>query len=200
MNDQLNGQLVLDWAIPTYAQDMLWLETDAGIVQTEGVQGLFTLPAPAEMITLRWGGAEGPALARLPWRADTLEWDGSVRLGGYIDALHIAPAGEVEGALVILHLGGQPLKPGRVPFTAGAARRALPYQPPDFFESIDQDVPESFTSWIALDDSPVLTLAQDALVSKLRVWCFGRLTADKARWHEHFALPIWLSEMTLFNV
>ncbi|MBK8027134.1 MAG: hypothetical protein IPK19_38535 [Chloroflexi bacterium] len=200
MNDQLSGQLVLDWAIPKYAQEMFWLESPSGAVQTEGVQGLFTLPEPADSLVLRWGGAEGPALARLAWRVDSLEWDGTVRLGGYIDAMHIAPAGEVDGAIVVLHLGGQPLKPGAAPYVGGAQRKSLPYQTPGFFEGIDDDTAESFSTWLAVDDSPVLALAQDALVSKLRVWCFGRLTAEKARWHERFALPLWLGEMTLFNV
>ena len=45
----------------------------------------------------------------------------------------------------------------------------------------------------------MLTLAQDALVSKLRVYCFGRLAEEDGGWHEHFALPILLEAMTLFG-
>lgn len=199
MNDQLTGQLVLDWAIPVYAQDMLWVDGGAGAVRTEGVSGLFTLPAPAETLILRWGSADGPALNCLRWRPDSLEWDGSIRVGGFIDAMHIAASGEVDGAVIVLQVGGQPLKPEAVPYAGGKLRKTVPYPAPGFFDGVMDDVDETFTTWIAAEDSPALMMAQDALVSKLRVWCFGRLTADKARWHERLALPIWLSEMTLFN-
>lgn len=199
MNDQLTGQLVLNWAIPEYARDMLWVEGEGGAARAEGVKGLFTLPTVTSEVTIRWGSADGPALARLPWRADSLEWDGAVRIGGFIDAMHIAASGDADSALVVLQVGGQPLKPDAAPFTAGSRRGAVPYPVPGFFDGVDDSVEETYTTWIATDDSPVLTLAQDALVSKMRVWCFGRLTAEKARWHERFALPIWLSEMTMFS-
>ncbi len=189
MNDQLSGQL--GGAIPAYARDLLWLESDSGVVKVEG--GLFTLAAPAQVLTLRWGGANGPALTQLRWRADSLEWDGSVRIGGYIDAMHVTDLGEVPGT--ILHLGGQPLKPGIAGYPTRSARKHVPYPVPSFFDGIADEVTESVTTWIALEDSPVLALAQDALVSKLAVYCFGQL-AD--RWHEHFALPILLEGMTLF--
>jgi hypothetical protein len=54
------------------------------------------------------------------------------------------------------------------------------------------------TTWVAFEDSAPLILAQDALVSKLRVCCFGRLADQAAGWHTHFALPIAPEGMTLF--
>src|SRR3954471_4373088 len=109
MNDQLSGQL--GWPIPVYARNLLWLESGAGVCKLEGAQGLFTLDAPAQVLTLRWGSAQGPALTQLRWHADSLEWDGSVRVGGYVDAMHSTELDDLPAPITILHLGGQPLKP-----------------------------------------------------------------------------------------
>jgi hypothetical protein len=196
MNDQLSGQL--GWAIPAYARDMLWLEGDSGVIKDEGAQGLFTLESPAQVLTLRWGSPEGPALTQLRWRVDSLDWDGTVRIGGYVDAIHSAALDDLPAPISILHVGGQPLQPDVSAFPARAARRGVPYPVPSFFDGIADDIPESVTTWMAFEDSAALTLAQDALVSKLGVYCFGRLAAQNAGWHEHFALPIALEGMTLF--
>ncbi len=198
MNDQLNGQLTTDWRIPAYARDLLWLESESETVKAEGAQGMFTLSDPAAVLTLRWGGAEGPALRQLRWRADALDWDGEVQIGGYIDALHITEIDDLPAAISLLQIGGQPLKPGIAAYPARSARTQVPYPVPSFFDGIADDVPETITTWLALEDSPVLILAQDALVSKLRVYCFGRLAEQDAGWHDLFALPIALTGMTIF--
>lgn len=196
MNDQLSGQL--GWSVPAYARDALWLESETGAAQVEGAPGLFTLDAPSPLLTLRWGGADGSALARLRWQVDSLDWDGVVRVGGYIDAMHITEIDGMPAPLVILTVGGQPLKPEVAPYPDRAARRNVPYAVPSFFDGIADDVGETVTTWIALEDSPVLALAQDALVSKLPVYLFGRLAEQAAGWHEPFALPLALESMTLF--
>lgn len=201
MNDQLSGQLVdpqSGWKIPAYARGLLWLEGESGAVKAEGAQGLFTLAAPAQVLTLRWGGAQGPALAQLPWRVDSLEWDGSVRVGGYVDAMHITELDDLPAPVTILQVGGQPLKPGISAFATRASRKQVPYAVPSFFDGLADEVDESITTWMALEDSAALTLAQDALVSKLGVYLFGRLAEQDAGWHEHFALPVALEAMTLF--
>lgn len=182
---------------------MLWLESEDGIVQTEGERGLFTLPSPAEIVTLRWGGAEGAALARLRWRPDSLEWDGGVRLGGYIDLMHIETLPlmddeDEERAVVVLSVGGQPLLPGVEPYPTAAMRRSLPYPFPGFRENLAEEIGETVSTWLALDSSPALVLAQDALVSKLRVFCFGHLAEEVGGWQRRFALPLLLEGMTLF--
>ncbi|MFN8452189.1 MAG: hypothetical protein U0521_27235 [Anaerolineae bacterium] len=196
MNDQLSGQL--GWTIPAYARDLLWLTSETGAAKVEGAQGLFMLDAPAEVLTLRWGAADGPALARLRWQVDSLGWDGVVRVGGYVDAMHITELDDLPAPVTILHVGGQPLKQGVTAFPGRAARRAVPFPVPSFFDGIADDVDETVTTWVALEDSAALTLAQDALVSKLGVYCFGRLAAQAAGWHDQFALPLALESMTLF--
>lgn len=196
MNDQLSGQLTKTWSIPEYAREMLWLETDVGTVRAEGTQGLFTLPAPAEIVTIRWGGEAGPALAQLRWQVDSLHWDGAVRIGGFVDAMHLTDLPKMPEPVVVLTIGGQPLKPEITPFPDAARRRQIPYPPPDFFEGIADEIEEGITTWATFEGSAPLALAQDALVSKLRVFCFGHLA--ETAWQDYFALPIVLESMTLF--
>jgi hypothetical protein len=121
-----------------------------------------------------------------------------VRVGGYVDALHITELDDLPAPVTILHVGGQPLKPGVSAFPGRASRRAVPYPVPSFFDGIADNIDETVTTWVALEDSAALTLAQDALVSKLGVYCFGRLAEQDAGWHDLFALPIALEAMTLF--
>lgn len=199
MNDELTGQLTSSrWSIPTYAQGLLWIETDAETVKTEGEHGLFTLTTPAPMLVVRWGGADGPALAQRRRQADSLDWDGSIQIGGYIDAMHTTEALDLPDAVTVLHVGGQLLKAGTAPFPARGQRRRVPYPTASFFDALADEVAESVTTWMAFSESPVLFMAQDALVSKLPVHCFGSLADQAAGWHDLFALPIALEAMTLF--
>ena len=197
MNDELSGQLTSDWRIPAYARGLLWLETESDTVQVEGARGSFKLSAPAPILTLRWGGADGPALTQLRWQVDSLEWDGSARIGGYVDALHVTEQLDLPEPVTVLQVGGQPLKPGPA-FPTAAQRKQVPYPVPSFFDGIAQDIPEAVTTWLALTDSPALVLAQDALVSKIPVYCYGSLAEDDAGWQELVALPLSLDAMTIF--
>lgn len=198
MNDALSGQLTSQWTIPVYARGQLWIETHAGAVVAEGARGLFTLPEPADELFVRWGGAQGPLIACLRWQPDSLEWDGTIRIGGYIDALHIGEIASLPEPVVVLHIGGVPLKPGVTAFPTLKDRAHVPYPVPSFSDGL-ADAPESVTTWAALEGAAPLTLAQDALVSKMRVYAFGRLAEAIWGWHELFALPIALEGMTLFG-
>ncbi len=121
MNDQLAGQL--GWTIPAYARDLLWLESESGAVPVEGAAGLFTLAAPASVLTLRWGGAAGPALKQLRWQVDLLGLGRERRAGRLhrLDAHHRDRG--LPAPIVVLSVGGQPLKPGVKPYPDRAARR-----------------------------------------------------------------------------
>ena len=198
MNDELNGQLTQAWTIPAYARDMLWVEGAGETVQVQGKRGTFRLETPSPVVTVRWGSADGPALTQLRWQVDTLDWDGAVRVGGFVDALHVTEQVDLPEPLTILHVGGQPLKPETLPYPAHAQRKQTPYAVPSYFDGLAEDVDEGVTTWMALSDSPVLVLAQDALVNKLRVTCYGSLAEDEAGWHEAFALPIILEAMSIF--
>jgi hypothetical protein len=198
MNDELNNQLSSQWRIPNYAQGMLWVETPGDTVQAEGEFGRFTLSAPAEIITLRWGGAEGPALTQLRWTVDTLDWQGTVQIGGFVDAMHITEALDLPEPVTVLTVGGQPLHPRSHPYPGINQRRRVPYPVPAFGDSVAEEITEGVSTWIVFAESPVAVMAQDALVSKLRVHCFGSLADQDAGWHDYFALPIALEALTIF--
>lgn len=199
MNDERSAMLTAaGWTIPIYAQGLLYIETDAETVAAEGERGLFTLTTAAQDVTVRYGVTDGPALARLCWQPDCLEWDGAVRLGGYVDALGLSDHAAL-GAVVVIRLGAQPLKPGAQPtFTPSRRAQAATYAPLDFFAALADDVPETSSSWLVGEDSPLLPLAHDALMNKLRVWFKGTLAAHKSGWERYFALPLLLEEVTIF--
>lgn len=200
MNDELSAQLAAkSWRIPDYVNGALWIEGDGETVRAEGPAGLFTLKSPSAWINVRWGSANGAVLARLRWQADCLNWNGRVRLGGYIDALHLSQLGtggdEYYG---VVFFGGQPLKPETSLYPTTGQRTRSVYAPPDFYKLIDSDVPETTSTWIASDDSPLLTMAQDAMFNKARVVFTGRLTTSAEHWERVLALPLMLETITLF--
>lgn len=196
MNDTLSAQLSTSWSIPAYARGHLWIETDSDTVKAEGERGLFTLSTPSEWVIVRWGAPDGPALRQLRWMPDALAWDGSVAVGGYIDTLHMAEFDDLPEALAILHVGGVPLRYDARPFPTKAERRQ-PISAPSF-DALRVEMDESVTTWMALDGAPALALAQDALVTKLRVHLYGRLAEAGWGWGDRFALPIALEALTVF--
>jgi hypothetical protein len=100
--------------------------------------------------------------------------------------------------IAVLHVGGQPLKHETSPYPGADQRADVPYAVPSFADGLAGEVEEGLTTWLAPDEGPLLALAQDALVSKLRVYCFGHLADEDGHWHDHFALPVLLEAMTLF--
>lgn len=198
MNDERSGQLTTEWRIPAYARDLLWLESEAGAVRCEGEQGLFTLPdglPPGAPVTVRWGGAEGAALAQLAWQPDSLGWAGEVRVGGYVDALYAGPLEGINDPISLLYISGAPLKAGVRPF-AGVGQRGQPLVPPRFRDDVS-NMNETVTTWLGFDGSAAMALAQDALVTKLPVFAFGRLAVATWSWNRHFALPILIDGLTV---
>lgn len=198
MNDELTGQL--GRIIPEYAQTALWLETDSGAVQTEGETGLFQLDVPAPALTLRWGHKAGPALARLKWQIDTLNWDGAVRVGGMVEAIHLTALPALDTTIGVIHLTGRPLRMDAVAYPIASQRHTASYSPPDFLDSIVEDVEDSTTTWLVGDDSPLMSLAHDALTNNLRVWFTGQLAENDSGWEQMFALPLLLETVTLFAI
>lgn len=196
MNDELRGQLTADWLIPDYAQGALWLQTEWDHIRVEGEHGLFALSSPAPLLTLRWGGIQGPALARLPWKADNLAWDGSVGVGGYVDALHRMQIRNTPVA--VLCMGGQPLKPTTTPYPDNRARFHLPYTKPDFHAGLAVELPESMTTWLVVGDTSLMTIAQSAMIHNLRMHLWGRLADGDEGWDDYFALPLVLKGATVF--
>lgn len=198
MNDDLAGQLTGDWIIPEYARNRLWLDTESGPARCEGAQGLFELEAPAQVLTLRWNGDDGLPLRQLNWQIDNLQWDGSVRLGGLVEAIHLTELPGVDFPMAIVFFSGQVLRPGTVPYAGVAMREAKAFAIPDYLEGVDDEHEPMTVPLITFADSPLVGIAQDSLVQKHPLHVYGRLDNSEARWDQFFAVPIVWESVTVF--
>ena len=200
MDETLRAQLTSSrWNIPRYARGALWVESVTGeVVRVDGEQGHFQLSEPTQAIIVRWGSRTGPTLARLPWRPDSLDWDGRVWMAGYLDAIHMT---EMPGAdsQAVLFLGGKPLRQDHAPYPRATGRQRTPYAAPGFHTGLVNEVPECVTTWLVSLDNPLATVVQDALSNNLRLHRFGALANEASGWGDLFALPIVLQAITLFR-
>jgi len=191
----VRGALVADqstWQIPRYAQSLLWVRCGGQAAPTSGARGTFTLAADDVDLTLTWGGAEGPVLAR--WSsadATTLDWRGGVGIAGFIERLHIVETRGLE--LLIAEIEGDALPPGyrRLPSLAElqAGHAARPDESSGF---------RQFTyTVVALADSVYADYLHHAMVSELAVDCFASLGPHEGRWHELVGLPLLIEGLSL---
>jgi len=184
------------WGIPAYAQPYLKITTHTGkpLVVT-GEQGEFSIDETPEIVTVNWGDAP---LTQLSWQSNSLDWDGTVRVGGFVTAIHMTELKAIEMPLAIITLEAHPLKPTVTPFLSASQRATLPYPPSNGLDGIDDDIPEGVTTWIAEIDSPLTGLMQDAMNQGHRIYAFGQLASEEHGWHQFFALPILLESVTTF--
>lgn len=198
MNDDLAGQLTSDWQIPAYAQNRLWLDTETGSAKCEGAHGLFELEAPAQILTLRWNADDGLPLTQLKWQIDNLHWDGSVRLGGLVEAIHLTELTGVDFPLAIVSFSGQALRPSTKPYPDASQRELKQFALPDYLEGVDDDSEPMTVTLITFADSPLAGIAQDSLVQKHPLHVYGTLDNNEAHREDFFALPIVWESVTVF--
>ena len=180
----LTGQMLgAGYALPAWAQGRLYMaqrDDDAGPV-----------------IAIGWGEALDPPLVELPRREGMLpRWDGTVSLSGYIEQLHLLEWGGLP--LAVLELVGRPVPAGY--------RRLPPLPLPGLGDRHSERPPAETDGWpeyvyylLADVESPLMSLAQDALVSSLRVVAVTGLGAQDAYWHELVNLPLVLDSLTLIG-
>jgi hypothetical protein len=194
----LDGQLTGKYRIPAYAQAMLFLVPEgAQASQVQGERGSFSLDAErtsSAPLRLAWGNAAGPILAvwDLPPGDLHLDWDGRVRVGGFIERLHAREVGGLE--IVIADVVGGPLPADHVGLPSLDDMREGVYARTSDAEPLTRGQVYPFVS---LAESNLAALAQDALVSGLAVDAYGSLAADDNRWHEVVGLPLLLDMLTL---
>ncbi len=199
MNDEIRNQLTDTWHIPVYAQPYLWVEGLSGAGRAEGIHGEFELPSECPEVTVYWRDVHtGAALAHLAYKPGNLGWDGRVRVGGYVDAVHITEVAHAELTVAVIHLGGQPLLHDIQPYATPRNRASASFVP-DFHAALDSNTAETFSTWIAPEDSPLTRIAYDSMLNNLRLHCFGRLADDENGWGGMFALPIMLESITVFG-
>lgn len=198
MNDDLAGQLTSDWRIPDYAQNRLWLDSDSSSAQCEGENGLFELDAPAQVLTLRWNGEDGLPLTQLNWQIDNLQWDGSVRLGGLVEAVHLTELPDVDFPMAIIFFSGQPLRPETSPYSKPMLRGQAQFTAPDYLDGVDDELDPMTVPLITFADSPLVTIAQESLTQHIPLHIYGTLDNSDANWHDYFALPIVWESVTIF--
>lgn len=184
------------WKIPPYAQPHLKITTDAGIeFPVIGENGEFTVDDTPRIVTVGWGDAP---LTQLRWASESLDWDGTVRVGGFVTAIHMTELQAIDVPLAIITMEAYPLKPSVVPFLSPNERNTQPYAPSDCLVGIDDETQEGVTTWIAEIDSPLTGVMQDAMNQGHRLYAFGQLATEEHGWHQFFALPILLESVTMF--
>ncbi len=190
----VEGQLSDDFRIPAYAQDMLFIVSGANTVQARGKNGTFPLDVPSDgPLHLTWG-AGGPILAvwsAVPERLH-FDWDGRVKVGGFIERLHAREVGGLE--LVVAEVVGGPLAVDHVGLPSLGDMRNGIFSRPSDAEPLGRDQAYPF---IALAESNLASLVQDALISGLAVDAYGSLASEAGRWHEVVGLPLLLETLTL---
>ena len=199
MYQQQTFQLTSDWRIPSYAQSMIWAKNAVDAAPTTGEEGTVTLGIDKSPITLHWGNAQGPAFTQLKWQPDDLHWDGSIRIGGMVDAVHLSAFAGLDETIAVVHIGGQPLLPDTAPFARADQRQNMPYAEPEWLEGIDNEVDFGYTTWLVGEESPLYAIVYDALSSKLPIHAYGLLPSVTQGWHQHVALPILLQAITVFT-
>jgi hypothetical protein len=198
MNDDLTGALCDDFDIPAYARNRLWLDSESGAAQCEGDSGLFTLEAPAQILTLRWNGADGMPLTQLAWKADNLQWNGSIRLGGIVEAIHLTELEDVDMPMALIYFSGQALKPEITAYPNASQRKLSRINSPQFLDGIDELQTPMTVPLITFAESPLVPIAQESLMQHNPLYVFGTLAEEEDEWHKHFALPIVWESVTIF--
>jgi hypothetical protein len=198
MNDELTGALCDDFEIPAYALDRLWLDSESGAAECEGGSGLFTLEAPAQILTLRWNSPDGMPLTQLAWKADNLRWDGRIRLGGIVEAIHLTEIEDVEMPMALIFFSAQALKPEITPYPDASQRKLHRIQSPQFLDGIDELQNPMTVPLITFAESPLVPIAQESLMQHNPLYVFGTLAEEEDEWHKHFALPIVWESVTIF--
>jgi len=198
MNDETNGQLTDDWVIPAYAQGMLWLETGEHFTRLEGQYGLFKLEYPATDLRLHWGKEAGVTLREFTWRSDTLDWQGEISQGGYVEAVHITTLPGLDFDVAVISLWGRPLRAAFQPYPTAGQRGQVPYASQPFESGILEASTEALTTWLVHAESSLLTIAQDAMMNDGQLHMWGRLAAEATGFHRHIALPLLLEAVTLY--
>jgi hypothetical protein len=190
---RIDGTLPLA-EVPEYAREYLWLKPDKGEAVKVGNDGRFSIP-PSLSVELRWAHPEGAVLAI--WRQDpippyTLEWDGIIRLGGFVERTHILEVDEL--GIMVVELVGGAYSPDKIDLPSLEDLQAGP------FEREEETDPSRDNHWYSLlvsTDSPFADFLHHALVNGTAIDCTAVLGDEEGGWHEIVGLPLLVESVTL---
>ncbi len=192
----ISGQLAGSWRIPAYAQDMLYVVSGESRAQTQGPLGQFTLDGElSDTLRVSWAWWRvGPILTHwaLPLEADPLNWDGRVKVGGFVERLHAREIGDMEIIIAEIVGGSFPANYGGLP-SLEDMRGGVFARPADI-EPLGMGLTYPF---ILNAESNFAAIAQDALVSGLAVDAIGILADDDTGWQHISGLPLLMESLTM---
>jgi len=199
MTDETPTQLTTDdYILPAYTRGALWVATDEDAQPIDGKHGMFAMPVTQQTVTLRWQAHDGPALLSLIWNNGKPRWDGSVRVGGYADALHLCAVPNTGEYVHMLYMGGQPLQYN--PATLSRQHNHLQSlgRSPDFHHRMALNLAETVTTWLIPYGNPLAEQVYNAMLHNARMHLFGRLAEDNHPYADYFSMPLILEALTLF--
>lgn len=187
------------YRLPHYAQGAIWATTVTEAAPVDGAEGTIALAAPDRHLILRWQAQDGPALVSLVWQGETPAWEGSVRVGGYADAIHLCALPNTGEYVHMLYLGGQPLQYRPSSLSRAHNHLNLLGRSPDFHHRMALDLSETVTTWLIPQNSPLAQQITTAMLSNARMHLFGRLAEDNHPYADYFMMPLILEAVTLFS-
>lgn len=154
---------------------------------------------PRQVVSVGWGDTLDPILAELPWPVEadpgvSLGWRGEVSVIGYVEQLHAQEVGELGLAVLELAAHVTPITYRRLPplpLPGLGDRHGLHVDRPL------EERPEQVYYALAEVESALVTLAQDALISNLKVVCVASLGEDEGRWDEVVNVPLLVEGISL---
>ncbi len=190
-------QPLVDKELPEYSQNMWWLTHQQGETTQIKRDGHFEINS-ADSLDLRWGHPAGPVLNRWELANQTpakLDWDGVIRLGGFIERTHIL---EDDGlGLMVAELVGGAYSQTYQELPSLADLRVKPFTRTE--TDIDVSNQRYWYSLLVSLDSPFADFLNQCLVNGNTVDCQCTLGDDEGGWHELVGLPLIVERLTLLS-
>ena len=183
--------------LPDYSQSLWWLSNERGEAVQIKPDGSFEI-SPSLKLELRWAHPAGAVLNR--WQIDPvppyeLQWDGIIRLGGFIERTHIV---EDNGlGLLVAELVG-----GAYPQTYQGLPSLADLQAKPFVRDETEADPSGDGHWYSLLvplESPFADFLHHCLVNGNALDCQCSLGDDESAWHELVGLPLIVEGLSLLS-
>jgi hypothetical protein len=188
---------LVDNELPEYSQELWWLTNERGEAVQFDEAGRFEI-SPSLKLDLRWAHPAGAVLNRWtmhPVPPYELNWDGVIRLGGFVERTHIV---EFDGlGLLIAELVG-----GAYPQTYQGLPSLADLQAKPFARDESESDPSGDGHWYSLLvplESPFADFLHHCLVNGNALDCQCRLGDDEGGWQDVVGLPLIVEGLSLLS-